>query len=369
MPDVLDEHEIFSGYGSLENFFLFLEREERNISGLFILTDTTTGEHCYPLLSAGLEGRLGAPCIITVNEGEKTKNIISCYYIWDQLLQKKADRSSILVNLGGGMITDLGGFVASVYKRGMPFINIPTSLMGQVDASIGGKTGINFGGYKNQLGLFQLPKLVIIDPSFLKTLPRREYNSAFPELLKYALISNPSWETLLQNEFPDKISPLDDSIKIIEELINLSVRCKLHFVKDDLRDEGKRRALNFGHTIAHALEAFWGSAGNNALLHGEAVGIGIIAELYYSQKVLGFPGDMLDGLAGTILEKTGKRRITQDIGLIMGLLEQDKKNAGGKVLFTLLEKPGSPVPGIEVSKSLIQEGMEYYNMLADDPDC
>jgi 3-dehydroquinate synthase len=253
--------------------------EKKNYSSIIALTDSNTNTNCTPVISKSISKY--AIQTLTIPAGENTKNIDTCIHLWEQLNEMGADRHSLLINLGGGMITDLGGFIATTFKRGMDFINIPTSMLAMIDASIGGKNGINFGSYKNQIGTINQPIEVIISPIFLSTLDERNYLSGFAEAFKHALLDssdsikstipfiNPTYTEASFNNFLEK---------------NISI--KEHIVKIDPMEKADRKALNVGHTIGHAIESL-SHKKQKPLLHGEAVAWGIVAELKLAELVLG----------------------------------------------------------------------------------
>lgn len=246
-----------------------------NYSKLFILVDETTNEFCLPKLLPLLEVEIPIE-IIEIEAGEEMKNISTCVEIWSILADLGADRKSALLNLGGGVITDLGGFVASTFKRGIDFINIPTTLLGMVDAAIGGKNGVDLGALKNQIGVINAPKLVLIDTDFLETLPQNHMKSGLAEMLKHGLIFDKTY----WNQFKDlKDLNFDD----LDQLIHRSVEIKNEIVCQDPTETGVRKALNFGHTLGHAIESHFLET-PTLLLHGEAIAIGMVLESYISRK-------------------------------------------------------------------------------------
>ena len=324
--------------------------EENKHSSIVVLTDDNTAKCCLPkvepLLSAGF-------LQINISPGENSKTLESAQIIWDKLLENNIDRNTLIINLGGGMITDLGGFCAATYKRGISFINIPTTLMGMVDASIGGKTGINMGGYKNQVGAFAMPEQVFIDQVFLSTLPGRELISGFAEVIKYGLIyDKASWDNL------KKIHPLH--ITGWQPIINQCVKIKHEIVTKDPKDQGLRKILNFGHTIGHAIESYSLEHGNEPLLHGEAVAFGMMAEAYLSFKKAGLAKAELEeiyfyltGIFGLFpFENMG-------IDALYKYILNDKKNFGNTVMFALLESIGKAVYDISCSFEEITVAVGY----------
>ena len=287
--------------------------------------------------------------------GEDHKTIDICTGVWEALSEYNADRKSILINLGGGVVTDLGGFVASTYMRGITYINIPTSLLAMVDASVGGKTGVDLGALKNQIGVINEGEMVGIDTSFLDTLPQNEMVSGFAEMLKHGLIYDKNyWNTLTHLEKLD-LSDLD-------QLIYDSVVIKNKVVTEDPTEQGLRKILNFGHTLGHAIESYFlENADKTPLLHGEAIAIGMLLEAYISTKVCGLSNAELDIINDGILKTFSKVEITDnDQKIIIDLLQYDKKNSHGVVKFVLLEAIGKPKIDCVVRNELILEAFNYY---------
>lgn len=320
---------------------------------LFILVDENTKDHCFPkLLNIN---KVDLSNIIEIKSGENNKSLNSLEQIWGFLNKNGATRSSLLVNVGGGVICDMGGFAASVFKRGMQYINIPTTLLAQVDASVGGKTGVNFLGFKNEIGVFSDPSFVIIDSSFTNTLDKKHILSGWGEIIKHALIySKENWESI------KRIDPLHLDTHQLNKIIAHSIEIKNHFVNQDPRETGVRKALNLGHTIGHAFESFFMDR-ENALLHGEAIALGLIAELYLSNKILGFPGEDLQSVIEVIVKNYQHKEILpiQD-EIIIEIMFHDKKNKNNKVNFTLLESIGKPAINQEIDNEKIKEALEYY---------
>lgn len=325
----------------LKNFF-----NQINYSKYFILVDNNTEKYCLPLI----EKFLPKLEIIKIEEGEENKNINSCNIIWNELLKNNADRKSLLINLGGGLISDIGSFCSATYKRGIDFINIPTTLLSQVDASIGGKSGINFNNIKNSIGLFVNPNYVFIIKEFLKTLSNREYNSGFAEMIKHSLInSKEDFDELIKNYNNIKIEDIYNSVKI-----------KYSVVNQDFKETGIRKILNFGHTIGHALETI-SIKNNNRLLHGEAVIIGIICELYISHKTLNTDLNLINNIIYKIIDLFGYFDIRDySIMDILEIIKNDKKNYNNKIQFSLLKDIGNIIYDIEVPDSIIKESINYY---------
>lgn len=312
-----------------------------------ILTDETVSSHWSEFLVTSFEFLSHAE-IIEIPAGEENKTLEICNSVWQALSDYEINRNDVIINLGGGMISDLGGFVASTFKRGIRFVNIPTSLLAQVDASIGGKTGIDLGPFKNQVGLFAEPDFVFIDSGFLSTLPNDQIRSGFAEMLKHGLIANASyWKKLIE------INPKNTDELL--PLIRRSVEIKKSRVEQDFSEKGIRKTLNFGHTIGHALEGYFLEK-QKPLLHGHAIGIGMIAEAYISFK-LKLISDaefeeikkVLSALYGNVLPEK------PDEVALMKLIMNDKKNSGDSINFSLLKSIGNCVYDQNVSRELILE--------------
>jgi 3-dehydroquinate synthase len=293
--------------------------------------------------------------IIEIEPGESEKNITTCVEIWSILTELGADRKSVLINLGGGVITDIGGFVASTFKRGIDFINIPTTLLAMVDASIGGKNGVDLGNLKNQIGVINSPKMVLVDTVYLNTLPQNEMRSGLAEMLKHGLIADANYwgefKDLSQSDFAD-----------FDVLIHRSIEIKNEIVTQDPTENGIRKALNFGHTLGHAIESYFLENENkNSLLHGEAIAVGMILESYISwQKKLisETEYDEIKKVIAAIFEKIPFEE--NDIQPILDLLIHDKKNEYGKIQFSLLDGIGAITINQEVDNKLIIKSFEDY---------
>ncbi len=324
----------------------------RKYSKLVVLTDVNTHQHCLPLIQEVLPTDV---VLITVPAGEPFKTLETCASIWTQMTEAVLDRQALLLNLGGGVIGDMGGFCASVYKRGIPFITIPTTLLSQVDASVGGKLGIDFMGFKNHLGVFQLPEAVLIDPVFLSTLPQRELRSGYAEVLKHGLIRDIAFFRSLPSTHWEK----QDWARVIRH----SVGIKKAVVEVDPKETGVRKILNFGHSIGHAVESFYMNS-NQPLLHGEAIALGMIAEGFLSFQKIGLSFEELNELSTKLLAIFGKVNLeTKDLNTILDLCAQDKKNEGITQLFTLLPSLGDCNFNIPVTREEIKQAMLYYQQL------
>ena len=324
-------------------------------SKVFILVDSNTNKYCLDLFLkkhlSGIDFK-----IVKIKEGEENKNTKNLYSAWTKISKLGGDRNSLLINLGGGLVSDLGGFVASTYNRGIDFINVPTTLLSIVDASIGGKVGINIGRLKNQVGVFNYPKLILIDTSFLETLPKREITSGFAEMLKHGLIFEKNYYKTLS-----ELKNIDS--KLSTELIYNSIKIKNEVVNRDPKEKNFRKILNFGHTLGHAIEShFLGKKKTKTLLHGEAISIGMILESYISYKILKLPYEQCRNIKQTINNNFKKVKINkEDLKSIVRLIKFDKKNRGEKVLFVLLNEIGKIQIDIEVPKKIVIESFEFYN--------
>ncbi len=299
--------------------------------GVFVLVDDTTREHCLGLFQ---DSGFADSHLISVPAGEHHKSLESVAQIWSVLSRQGAKRNSVLVNIGGGLITDIGGFAASCFKRGIRCINIPTTLLAQVDASVGGKTGINFNGLKNEIGTFSIPELVIIDNTFLKTLPLRQVLSGYAEMLKHALLAG---EDALAEVMNADLKQVGESGFL--ELIRKSVAVKAAVVEADPKEKGIRKALNFGHTIGHAIESV-AIEQDMEIYHGDAVAYGMVVELYLSMKKLGFETRHYEAVRRLVEERFPRYRAVAVPEKLYSLMLHDKKNEQDGVNFTLLRCPG-----------------------------
>jgi 3-dehydroquinate synthase len=325
---------------------------------VFVLTDTNAFSKCFPRIK-DVDG-ISEQRTIVIQPGDDNKNIEATAYIWKQLSHMKADRKSLLINLGGGMPTDMGGFAASTFKRGIRFINIPTTLLSQVDASVGGKTGINFEGFKNEIGVFNQAHAVLVDTTFLDTLDHDNILSGFAEMIKHALIySEESWLSLKKYDISKP------NLQQLKTLVADSISIKEFFVDADPTEKGIRKALNFGHTIGHAIESFAWETGR-PLLHGFAVAYGMVAELYLSHKKMGFSLHEAESISKQIIELYGPYAIDEKHDAeLYELTLHDKKNDSGRINFTLLEKPGTVKIDIDCSKIDIEEAMAFYRQMTE----
>lgn len=339
-----------------ETSFLYLENllQPEVYSKIFVLVDENTNELCLPYFLSNLPTEIEIE-IIEIEAGEENKNMYTCIDLWHTLIDLEADRKSILLNLGGGVITDIGGFVASTFKRGIDFINIPTTLLAMVDASVGGKNGVDLGNLKNQIGVINEPKSVIILSKFLETLPSNQMRSGLAEMLKHGLI----YDKL----YWDKLKNLNNlNTDDLDILIKQSIEIKNEIVSQDLKENGIRKALNFGHTLGHAIESYFlESEDKKQLLHGEAIAIGMILESqisYLSNLISKEDFAEIKYIITDIFEKITFNE--SDIQNILNLLIFDKKNEFGNVQFTLLNKIGESKINQIVDESLILLAFEDY---------
>jgi 3-dehydroquinate synthase len=337
------------GYVALNN-----QISENNYSNIFIIVDSITNEACLPKLLPYIATELTIE-IIEFEAGEINKNIETCIQLWNVLTELGADRKSLILNLGGGVVTDLGGFVASTFKRGIDFINIPTTLLSMVDASVGGKTGVDLGNLKNQIGVINTPKMVLIDTTYLETLSQIEMRSGLAEILKHGLII----DKVYWNQFLD-LSKIDYAD--FDQIIYDSIKIKNEIVMQDPNEKGIRKALNFGHTLGHAIESYFLENENKkTLLHGEAVAIGMILESYISmQKNLISADEYLE--IKTTINSIYECVVFEesDINPILELLIHDKKNEYGTIKFVLLDGIGKFITNQEIENELITAAFLDY---------
>lgn len=350
-PNFIQPASVLIGDTALAALDAFLAAS--TFSKIFILVDENTLQHCLPRLMHETEHLEGAE-IIELESGEGNKTIDVCVQVWRVLGELGADRRSLIVNLGGGVISDLGGFVAATFKRGIAFVHVPTTLLAQLDASSGGKTGVDLDHLKNEVGAFAEPQGVYIDPHFLHTLPKRELIAGFAEAFKHGLVADAAHWHLLSTTDPA-------NAEYWEEIIRRSVAIKQQVVRADPQEHGVRRILNFGHTIGHALETYFLEQSSITLLHGEAVAAGMICETWLSVVHAG-----LDEATAVAITEILHHRFpvvpfdrTSDERLIE-LMRHDKKNENGEIRFTLLADIGSPVIDKAVSPQEIMQALKRY---------
>ncbi|MCY1490615.1 3-dehydroquinate synthase [compost metagenome] len=328
---------------------------ENKYSAIFIFADSDTNEHCLPLFLTNLETDLNIE-IIEFEPGESNKNIETCIELWNVLTELGADRKSLIINVGGGVVTDMGGFVASTFKRGIDFINVPTTLLAMVDASVGGKNGIDLGNLKNQIGVINVPQMVLIDTHYLATLPQNEMRSGLAEMLKHGLIFDKRYWSL----FLDLNNLNTDDL---DTLIYQSVEIKNTIVMQDPKENGIRKSLNFGHTLGHAIEGYFlESESKTTLLHGEAIAAGMILESYISLKRNLISEEEYEEIK-TGIDAIFERIVFEekDLQPILELLVHDKKNEYGTIQFALLDGIGNIKTGQIINNELIIDSFLEYN--------
>ena len=319
-----------------------------------LLVDDNTATHCLPKLRAALPVLAKAE-VITIPAGEQHKTIATTETVWQRLIDARADRRALLINLGGGVVTDLGGYAAACYKRGIRFVHVPTTLLGMVDAALGGKTGVDFGGVKNSVGAFRMPEYVHTDVSFLETLPPREVRSGAAEMYKHALIHDAGhWEELKATK-GDVLATAD-----LAGLVRRSQQVKLDVVAQDPEEKGLRECLNYGHSVGHAFESVLLTSTNPAL-HGEAIAAGMICEAYLSQALCGLSTAEVRDIEEALIEVYGKLHIRANhLANVLALVANDKKNVGGQTRMSLLRRIGEPRLGVPVENDSIAAAVERY---------
>lgn len=344
-----DELSVAGSTVVLNQPFSWLQKflEEHYTGGsVYTLCDINTATHCLSLLPF-LQDFMK---FILIPDGEKSKSIEGCKKVWTALAEQGADRQSTLINLGGGMITDMGGFCASTYMRGIRFIHVPTSLLAMCDAALGGKHGVDFGGLKNYIGLFSQPDLVYINTGFLQTLPERHMRNGMAEIVKAAIIGDPVLFSMLEDSQAPSL--------INDEIIYRAILVKKKFVEKDYHDKGHRAALNFGHTIGHAIESFFLNR-TKPFLHGECIAIGMMVETMLSNKLLGFPDrNTCYRILDLIRRTTPVEHFTVSVGDISGYLSMDKKVQDRTMRFALIKGIGEPVIGQQVSVEMLTRLMK-----------
>ena len=345
-PIIANNYKII--FDEWEEFNTIIKSKE--YSKIIVIVDENTKQHCLPILLAQLEGDFD---IIQIKSGEQHKNLTTCTEVYNQMLHLGADRKSLCINLGGGVIGDMGGFCASTFMRGMDFVQVPTTLLSQVDASVGGKLGVDFNGVKNIIGLFNEPQLVFVHIGFLATLPALEQRSGYAEILKHALIAdNNLWQQL--GTAPDWLS--DTSAQIIHR----SIQIKNEVVKQDYKEGGVRKILNFGHTIGHAIESL-SFEGDTPLLHGEAIAIGIMTEAYISLQRGLITQEVFNTMTTALTAIYGHHpSYATDDKEIIKLMAFDKKNDGGRIMCSLLDGLGSCLYDQVISEQEIVGALEWY---------
>lgn len=335
-----------------EGALSFSARLLKKYPRIIVLVDENVKTHCLPVFKEKLP-ELNISGILTIKSGEENKNIEQCGLIWEELTRLNVDKDAVLINLGGGVVSDIGGFAAATFKRGMRFINYPTTLLGMVDAAIGGKTGVDFSNFKNQIGLFVDPQSVVIDPVFLKTLDDKQWQSGFAEVLKYGLIIDKElWRFLYGNDFRYFVE--------WDKVITKAAKDKIDIVKHDFMEKGIRKNLNFGHTIGHAFESLF-LRRHEPVTHGQAIAAGMVCEAWISWKIYNFDKSKLDQIVNMFDANFSRLAISEsDLASLLDLMRQDKKVREGKIKFSLLRNLGKAIHDIEVPNELVKESLEFY---------
>jgi 3-dehydroquinate synthase len=356
MPDSTRKPLVFDGEDNWIRFKQWLKDEKH--TQYFVLTDYNTYHHCAPVLNRLVDLPVKH---ITVPAGERAKHLGTVQNIWNELYEQGADRRSLLINLGGGMITDIGGFAAATFKRGLPFVNIPTSLLAQVDAALGGKTGIDYHSGKNIIGVFASPEVILSDHQFLTTLPEPEWLSGFAEIIKHGLIADVDLFTTLES--------FTDVRQIDPALVSRAAAIKNGIVDQDPKEKGLRKVLNFGHTLGHALESMALDAGN-PIRHGEAVALGMLMEGWLSLKVCGLSQESWARMAKMISQFFETSIPVSDPKVLFKYLRQDKKNHQGEIRMVLLKEIGKPLIDQVVSDQLLEDviALMQGNLLTEKTD-
>jgi 3-dehydroquinate synthase len=321
-----------------------------------LLADENTRRACLPFLADILPNLLP---VIEIPSGEQHKTIATCQHIWSEMMRIGLDRRSLLLNLGGGVIGDMGGFCAATYLRGIDFVQIPTTLLAQVDASIGGKLGVDFNFVKNAVGVFQNPRAVFVEPAFLATLPEREILSGFAEIIKHALIADDEFWLLLKQVVENEILTKAPEKNFWLPLLKRSLEIKHSVVEADPLEKGWRKALNFGHTVGHAIESFYLQT-TSPLLHGEAVALGMICESRLSHNLAGLPSQDLENITAFIRRLYPLNPLTvNDFGAIVALMYKDKKNEKGRINCTLIGPLGQAQTDWFCTEEVLLESLFY----------
>lgn len=341
--------EILYSYNIIKDLREVISREAPD--RVVLLTDKTTHRLCRPLVAEALEDDV---IEISIGATDVNKTLDTLQQVWTGFQEAGCTRHSLLVNLGGGMVTDLGGFAAATFKRGIRFVNIPTTLLSMVDAAVGGKTGINFGGLKNEIGAFADASAVIIHTEFLRTLDAENIRSGYAEMIKHSLLDgNDMWSRHVTYDLacPD--------LAQLQQLVRESIELKQHVVTEDPHEHGIRKALNLGHTVGHAFESFLMRKGT-PVLHGYAVAWGLVAELFMSAATLAFPTDMMRQTARFITDYYGRPPVTcDDYESLYGFMLHDKKNVAGHINFTLLSSLGEIRIDQRVDQNLIFDAIDF----------
>ncbi len=332
-----------------------LQKQLAHLKHVFILTDINTLRKCLPILEKSLPEKIELHTL-AITPGEEQKNINTATRLWKQMMQLNVTRDDVLINLGGGVVSDIGAFVAGTFKRGISFINIPTSLLGMADAAIGNKAGVDFEDAKNMIGMFANPKAVFIHQAFLQTLEPRHIKNGFAEIIKHSLIYQSNlWKELHTVSFNDIPN---------EQLITDAVKIKIAIVKEDPLEKGSRKILNFGHTIGHAIESLSMLNDARPLLHGEAIAAGMICESWLSNQKTGLSEKELETICDLILKHFPKYHMpVSTYKTLMQFIRQDKKNTSEQIRFSLLKSIGDCKPNVNCQEEDIVSALNFYAAL------
>ena len=348
-----DKYSIYIGNDVLQEFNAILDYYQEQYSKVFIFCDENSSQFCLPYLIEHVPMLIGAE-LIEIESGEQNKTLSICNDVWKTLGESNADRNALVVNLGGGVVCDMGGMIASLYKRGIRFFHIPTTLLSQVDASVGGKLAVDLDGHKNQIGLFRNPDLVLIVPEFLKSLPERHWMSGMAEVYKHALISDSEYWTFLEN-----VDVKDDSSLL--SLLHRSISIKNNIVLQDWEEKGLRKTLNFGHTIGHAIESQALLKGRD-LLHGEAIAVGMVVETILSQMTNGLNEEVCNVIRKKIQNVFSLTPIDVcEFPALIRWMRNDKKNDALEINFTLLKDIGQAEYNKVCTVDQIEKAVKMYN--------
>lgn len=362
MPKIFNDTTIVAGAESAKALGVFLEEIPQKYSKAFMLVDSNTCKHCLPLLDSRFE-LPGNLVVLETEPGEESKNPEICTRLWNDLAKFGADRHALLICLGGGVISDLGGFVASTYQRGIDFLYLPTTLLAQVDAAIGGKTGVNLNKLKNYIGVFSQPVAVFILTDFLQTLPFGELLSGYAEVVKHALLTDEKAFRQLVRHFPTP--------KVLRthsnwgQIVEHSVKVKQNIVKADPLESGLRKILNLGHSVGHAFESYALKKEGKNLMHGYAVAMGLIVEIKLSVLKCGFPENLANEIIDYLLTMFPFYFFDPvEIPALIDLMKFDKKNRDGLIRMSLMNKPGDVLTDVVCSSGEIENCLREYLKLS-----
>lgn len=343
----MEMHPVYFGEVDTKRIVESLNGIGKNYSRVFVLADRGIPPQTITAFTSGIP----SSSVFVIEGGESVKDIAFIQQIWQFLLQNKADRSSLLINIGGGAVCDAGAFAAATYKRGIDFVHVPSTLLSMVDASVGGKTGINFGSVKNTVGTFSMPVAVFIHNKFLESLPHREMLSGYAEIIKHGLVYDANHLHVVMEAFQNEQIP---GLELIKE----SIAIKSTIVQNDPHEKGERQLLNFGHTIGHGIESYLSEKHNTSVLHGEAVALGMVAEMYISSEITGFPENITEKYSHSLRKLTQHITLSaKDFPAVIDKVGNDKKNQGNEIGVTLLQAEGKGIWGQTISESLIERAL------------